>query len=150
MAVGVPDSVAKSDVRHMTAKALMDVIKPGSQYQHVKVVVVSSTGAGGTKIDVGMGIGMVLAFVLRHVMRDHDNQESEFKSRIGDQGRLLIVRPTALTDGKSTGRVVTFEKDAKGPTSRTDRADLAKWIVEQICGGSKAFGKEVSITGRKR
>lgn len=151
MSVGVPDSTAKSDLRHKTAKALMDVIHPAASFAHVRVVVVSSTGAGGTKIDVGMGMGVVLSFVLRHIMRDHDEQEKEFKSRIGDaEKRLLIVRPTGLTDGKDTGKTAVFEKDGRAPSSSIDRKDLAQWIVDELCAGGPSFGREVSITGVKR
>jgi len=129
----------------------MDVIQPGSEFAHVKVVVVSSTGAGGTKIEVGFGVGRLLSFALRHVMHDHDNQELEFKSRMGDdRDRLLIVRPTALTDGKEKGKVSVFGAKEHAPTAHIDRADVAGWILNSVCNNEGSyFGKEVSLTARK-
>lgn len=150
MIIGDGDSTARTDLREASARALMDVIAPGTNLDHIKVVVLSSTGAGGTKMDIGFGAGKILELYLRHVMKDHDNQEAQFKSRIGDQSRLLIVRPTALTDQKPTGHTTVFKKDTKAPSIRIDREDLAKWIVAQIGKGSKGFGREVSITGAKK
>lgn len=151
--VGIPNSTKPDDVREATARALMDVVQPGSEYAHVKVVVVSSTGAGGTKIEVGMGLGMIISFVLRHVMLDHDNQEKEFKTRMGEEknDRLLIVRPTALTDGKEMGDLCVFTPSERAPTSKVDRADVASWIINSVCGSGKdsCFGKEVSLTKKK-
>lgn len=150
MCIGEGTSTAPTDVREATAKALMDVIEPGQDLDHVKVMVVSSTGAGGTKIDIGFGIGMVVAYVLRHVMKDHTEQERVFKQRIGDKNRMLIVRPTGLTDGKATGHTTTFEKHSKPPTVHIDREDLAKFMVGEINRGAKAYGKEISVTGVKK
>lgn len=150
MAIGIPMSTARSDVRHKSAKALMDVIQPGSEFEHVKILCLSSTGAGGTIIDLGMGVGKILGFVLRHVMEDHDNQEAEFKNRLKDQkSRLLIVRPTGLVEGKATGKTQLFEPMARAPSGKIDRSDLAHWMVSELCGGMTHFGQEVSITGKK-
>lgn len=149
MSIGNGDSTARTDIREATARALMDVIGKGTEYEHVKVVLVSSTGAGGTKIDVGFGLGKILAFTLRHVMEDHDNQEKQFTTRIGDASRLLIVRPTALTENKPTGHTKAFPKNAKAPSIHTDREDLANWIIAQVAAGTKSYGREVSLTGSK-
>lgn len=125
----------------------MDIIRPDSEFAHVKVVVVSSMGAGGTKIDIGFGMGAMLAFILRHVMCDHDKQESEFKSRMGgDAARLLIVRPTGLVDGHEIGNVALFDCKQRAPSARVDRADVARWIVNDICGEDNSFGKEICLT----
>lgn len=149
MATGGGSSVAPTDVRFATAKALMDVIEHGQDFDHVKVVVVSSTGAGGTKMNIGFGIGTVLGHYLRYPMRDHTEQEQEFKRRVGDKNRLLIVRPTALTDGKAKGSTRVFPKNGRVPTMYVDRADVANWIVTEISKGEKAYGREVNLTGGK-
>lgn len=130
----------------------MDVIQPGEQFSHVKVVVVSSTGAGGTKIEIGFGVGVLVRYMLRHVLSDHDKQEHEFKTRMGSQkDRLLIVRPTALTDGKENGDIAEFLATERAPTARVDRADVATWILDAVCneGTDSYFGKEISLSAKK-
>lgn len=150
MSIGEGDSTAPTNLRAATAKALMDVIEPGQDMDHVKVVVVSSTGAGGTKIDIGYGIGMLLTWQLRHGMKDHTEQEEEFQRRIGDAQRLLILRPTGLTDGKANGMTTTFPKNTRVPCAQIDRKDLAQFIVAEIGKGAKAFGKETHVTGVRK
>lgn len=150
IAIVAGNSTSRTDVRAATARALADCVKPGAEFARVRVVVVSSTGAGGTKIDLGFGVGVLLGFYLRHVMHDHDEQERAFKKRLeGNTHRLLIVRPTSLTEGHPTRKVLTFSGDQRAPSSRIDRADVAMWIAEQVCGEGKAFGKEVCVTGGK-
>jgi hypothetical protein len=47
-------------------------------------------------------------------------------------GRTMIIRPTGLTDGEPTGKVIMFGKHEKCPTMKTDRKDLADWTVHQM------------------
>lgn len=144
--------VGPTDLREKSAEALMQVIKPGTSYDHVRIVCISSDGAGGTKIQIGLGIGKALSFYLRHILKDHDKQEEVLKRGLGDNSRqkrrLLILHPTGLTSDKATGNVVEFG-DEKAPSSRIDRADLAKWIVGEVCGNGKRFGSAVCLTGGK-
>ena len=45
-------------------------------------------------------------------------------------------------------KVVTFGDKAKPPTIKTDRADVANWIVNEICdNGHATMGRTVNITG---
>jgi hypothetical protein len=130
ISIGNGDNVGKSSIRADSAKALVTVLeKP--EFQHVQAVAISSDGAGPTKIQVGFGIGKMIEFHLRHVLKDHTNQENILLSS-GARDRILIVRPTALVDGKPNGNVVTFEDSEKSPTIETDRASLASWIVQKI------------------
>ncbi len=145
LSVGNGDSVAKSDIRTANAKAIVDVLQSKPQYHHVRVIAVSSTGAGGSRIKVGMGIGKLIERHLRHVLHDHDGQELALAS-ICD--RLTVVRPTALTDDSPTGHLVEFGDVVKSPTIKTDRADLASWIVEEALSGNHA-GVFVNVTSVK-
>lgn len=146
ISIGIPNNTNKDDVREMSAKALMDIVAPGTKYGHVKLVVVSSTGAGGTKLKLGMGVGAMVTHALRHVMKDHDNQENEIKGRLGEvnKNRLLIIRPTGLSDGKASGSVSVF---GNGGTARgrVSRADLGKWVVDEIVSGN-SYGNEFCCT----
>lgn len=145
VAIGVPNSTAPSTLRTDSAKAITEAIE--SSKQSVKVVVVSSIGAGGTKIKFGFGIGSVIRFILRHILVDHDHQEERFLSFFeNDKDKLLIVRPTELTDGKGGAKVTLFDGDKKIPTMKVDRRDVATWIVAQVCRDGECFGRAVNIT----
>lgn len=148
VAVGNGANLGKSanTIRTENAKALAAVLKK-SKYSHVKVMVVSSNGSGGSKIIVGFGIGMLIAYHLRNVLNDHDGQEAVLEKAL--PGRTMIVRPTALSENESTGKVVLFGNTEKPPTIKTDRLDLAHWIVhEAVYGNSTSFGsKPINLTG---
>lgn len=147
MAIGHPNA-RPSDVREKSATALMEVIKPGTPFEHVRVAAVSSDGAGDTKIDIGFGMGKVLTFHLRHVLKDHTQQENALKAGLGDdeaqKKRLLIVRPTGLTVGNERGTVVL--SGSTGGPSHVDRGDVAKWIIDEVCGEGRHFGQAVGLT----
>jgi len=151
ISVGNGENVAKgvNDIRGANAKATVQVLqKP--EFQNVRTMVVSSTGAGSSKIVVGMGIGTLISHHLRYVLADHTHQEAAFAA-IKD--RTIIVRATALTTNKPTGKLITFSDTAKSPTIKTDRADLAAWIVNEICGEAIATvpnGGIVNVTSVKK
>ena len=150
VSIGNGDSVAKSDIRTANAQALASVLQR-REFRHVRVMIVSSTGAGNSDIIVGFGIGAMISFHLRHVLKDHTGQEQAFQqAHLMD--RTEIVRATALVDGKSTGQpLVTFADKAKSPSIETDRTDLAQWIAQAICGKQQDFGNLiVNVTGSKK
>eukprot|EP00549_Striatella_unipunctata_P025452 CAMPEP_0118711140 /NCGR_PEP_ID=MMETSP0800-20121206/23879_1 /TAXON_ID=210618 ORGANISM="Striatella unipunctata, Strain CCMP2910" /NCGR_SAMPLE_ID=MMETSP0800 /ASSEMBLY_ACC=CAM_ASM_000638 /LENGTH=232 /DNA_ID=CAMNT_0006615615 /DNA_START=207 /DNA_END=905 /DNA_ORIENTATION=+ len=148
IAIGEGDSIKKTDIRTTNAQAVVQVMqKP--PYRHIKAVVISSTGAGGTRIIVGMGIGRLIEHHLRHIMHDHDGQESAFLTAVPD--RTWIVRPTSLTIDKPTGMLISFGDKEKSPTIHTDRSDLAHFIVEKLYGNNEVtFGGTVNVTGIKK
>jgi len=148
ISVGNGEKVSKNDIRAINAKATVSVLqKP--QFQHVRAMVVSSTGAGSSKIIVGMGIGALITHHLRHVLADHTHQEQAFAAIAN---RTTIVRATALTSQKATGKLVTFEDDAKSPSIQTDRADLAAWMINEMCGSEPTLpsGGIVNVTSVKQ
>jgi hypothetical protein len=62
--------------------------------------------------------------------------------------RTTVVRATTLTENEATGKLVYFQDREKPPSSKTDRADLAAWIVDEVCGGTKpVIGRVVNVTG---
>mmetsp|Transcript_26901 Transcript_26901/g.75617 ORF Transcript_26901/g.75617 Transcript_26901/m.75617 type:complete len:332 (-) Transcript_26901:190-1185(-) len=152
VAVGNGDDVSKSDIREANAKALVAALNSDNNDNNhdddnnhdmskVRVFVVSSNGAGPTKIKVGFGIGMMIQYHLRHVMKDHTRQENVFLTQMKD--RVGFVRPTALTDGKPTGATKTFGDHDKPPTIQTDRSDLAKWVVAKtVLSAAPASGSD--------
>lgn len=150
--IGLSNTLGKQDLRERNAKALVSLIGPGCKYDHVKVVVVSSMGAGDTKgkIKMGYGKGTLFSYIIRNPLADHDMQEAVIKAGMNHEfRRAMIVRPTNLMNEKSTGKVDVFESEV-GPRSwYIDRMDVALWIIREICEGGKYFGKDVNITGSK-
>jgi len=143
--VGNGRSVTKNDIRQANAQATAKVLQ-SEPYQYVRVMVVSAAGAGNSKIIVGFGIGAMISHYLRHVLADHTRQEQAFASMM--ENRVTIVRPTGLTSNKPTGKLVTFADAVKSPSTKTDRADLAAWIVNKICGNNATLpnGGIVNVT----
>ena len=70
------------------------------------MVVVSSVGAGDSRLIVGYGLGKVLALYLRHALADLNHQEAALLEAVPD--RTVIVRATGLTDGIATGKLAEF------------------------------------------
>jgi hypothetical protein len=108
VSIGNGENVKKSNIRTESAKALVQVLVGQRVYRHVHVLVVSRIGAGSS--------GGLNDFHLRHVLEDHSGQEEVFLSYMKD--RTLVVRPTALAENKSIGKVVTFDSTDKFPTKK--------------------------------
>lgn len=150
ISIGDGDNTGKTDIREKTAKVLMEVVQPGSEFEHVKVVVMSSQGAGGSKMKAGFGIGMLISFHLRHILADHNGQEAAFKTGMGEQAssRLLIVRPTGLSMNKAKGidKVVVFGNEEKLPSVHIDRADVVEWVLNRLGSDDGKLGGEFNLT----
>lgn len=145
ISVGNGESVSQSDVRTSNAIATTSVLQK-TAFSQVRVIVLSSVGAGLSKIIVGFGIGSLLAFHLRHVLADHNGQEEAFGA-LGAK-RRTIVRATNLTDDAPVGKLVTFGDTDRMPGSKTDRADRADWISDMIIGVKKIpQSGVVNVTG---
>jgi hypothetical protein len=120
IAVGNGADLSKNDIRTASGKAIANVLQQdGSDFRNVQVMLVSSNGAGSSKIVVGLGIGSLISHHLRHVLADHTGQEAAFKP-LG--GRVVVCRPTSLTTDQATGnKLVIFGDKVKGPSIKTDR-----------------------------
>lgn len=145
IAIGNGDSTSKSTLRTTSAKALVNVLQSKPHYATIRVIVVSSTGASASKIKVGLGLGKIKERQLRHVLNDHTGQEDAFAVI---RYQATIVRPTSLTDGSPRGSLIEFGDKDKAPSIRTDRADLALWVTNEILSG-RHQGSAVNITGSK-
>ena len=69
VSIGNGDSIQKTDIRAASAIALTTVLLQ-PQHADVKVAVVSSNGAGTSQIKVGLGIGQLIEYRLRHVLEE--------------------------------------------------------------------------------
>jgi hypothetical protein len=113
------------------------------QYKRVRIVMVSNTGARKSHIIVCGRIGIFLtSFRLRYVLADQTGQEHAFNSL---RNRTPVVRATSLTEKEATGKLMYFQDKEKPPTIKTDSADLAAWIVEYVCGGTKPLCGESKL-----
>jgi hypothetical protein len=148
VSLGNGDSVAKSDIRTVSAELLANAMRK-AEFRHVRALIISSVGAGSSRIIVGFGIGKVISYHLKHVLSDHTGQELAFSTHPELRVRACIVRATALTDNKATGKLVTFEDREKSPSIETDRVDLADWVTKEIFRNSPLGGKVVNVTGVK-
>lgn len=148
ISLGVVGDLKPQTLREDNAKVMMSLVKPGAPFENVRVICISSIGAGGTKIKMGLGMGMLVTNFIKHPLKDHDHQEEVFLSEFGEKKdeRLVIVRPTGLGDGKPTGNIVTFDPDKKPPTARIDRADVAKFVFEHIANKYDTFGGIFNVT----
>ena len=134
----------KPDICTGSAWAVVSAMKmPGMD--HVRAIVLSSTGAGTSRIRVRrMSYGRLLEYRQRHVLRDHRGQESAFFRNALDD-RTVIIRTTVLTDGKATGNVIEFSDTERAPSFRIDRVDVAMYVAKEVCSGL-ARGRIVNIT----
>ena len=112
----------------------------------VRVVVISSLGAGKSTIRLGLGVGAALKTYMKHRLEDHTGQEQEFLEKMGD--RTVIVRPTTLTEGKSTGSVKILEEGSWCSWPMIDKQDLAVFISNEVLDGDGSE-KVVNVTGAK-
>jgi len=149
LAVGNGASVKKSDTREACTRAIVTVLEKPS-FSNIRMVVVSSQGAGTSKIKAGFGIGMLITYHLKHVLNDHTAQEAIVNGSSAVKSRTLVVRPTALTDDKPAARLVEFGDKVKCPSLATDRSDLGRYVVGRVFGDDKFGGVTVNITGMKQ
>lgn len=130
IAVGNGEDLSKkNDIRTASGYIIANILQQHPSLSNVRVLLVSSNGAGASKIVVGMGIGKLISFHLRHVLQDHTGQEAAFEPL---KSRTIVVRPTALTTNTPTGKLVEFGDMVKGPSIHSDRADVAEWIANAI------------------
>jgi len=123
--VGEGDAGTDTDLRTANAKALSRVLV---DRPHVRVVALSSFGAGKSRIIVRLGIGALVTRKLRRILKDHSGQEAAFLSTMPE--RTLIVRATAFIDGFPVGKIALFGDKEKAPTIYIDREDAADYMVD--------------------
>jgi len=147
VSVGNGENVKKNNIREESAKALVQVLP---KHPHIRgVIVISSTGAGSSKIIIGMGMGKLISRYLRHILHDHSQQESEILSLEDWKDRMVMVRATALTNDHPTGKLLEFGDTDKSPTIKTDRDDLAAWVTNEVVNDLPHAGKIVNVTSVK-
>jgi putative NADH-flavin reductase len=133
LSIGHCETTSKSHSRTTSTQALAQVLKM-PQYKRVRIVMASNTGARKFRIIVCGRLGILTSFHLRHVLADKPGREHAFNSL---RNRTTVVRATSLTEKDANGKLAYFQDREKRLTIKTDCADLAAWIAEEVCGETK-------------
>lgn len=147
--IGNGNNTSKTDVRTASANALVSVMSK-NEYKHVRALVLSRLGAGSSdKLKSGISLGTFASNRLKHALNDHCGQEDAFWEVAK---RVTIVRPAMLRDSKKiTGTIKELRiQDDNPKMAEISRADLASWIVEEVCCGIPIGGRIANITGTSR
>mmetsp|Transcript_32064 Transcript_32064/g.66951 ORF Transcript_32064/g.66951 Transcript_32064/m.66951 type:complete len:334 (-) Transcript_32064:164-1165(-) len=148
LCLGTGRNSKQTTLRTKSALSLVKVLVH-PPFHHVKVICISSAGAGDCQM-VNMGVGGIGCILptrsirsvaciipsigknLQHDLQDHTGQEEVFFGNKTILARTTIVRPTVLTgDIGNTRRLSTFKNEENPPTFKTARKDLARWIVTE-------------------
>jgi len=140
-AVGAAQTKAAQSVRADVTRAFL-----GTQG---KFVAVSSFGVGDSMKQTNFALKLFLNVTLKHVINDHTEQEKLIKDTL-PADRWLIVRPTALKDGKLREKYQVCRAPEKIRGASIGRDDVAHFIAKQVAGNGeddkKYWGKAVTIT----
>lgn len=116
---------------------------------HIRAIVLSSAGAGTSRIKTRLGYGRIMERRRRSSIKDHSAQESAFRVN-GLDDRTVIIRTTDLTNGNASGEIVEYGDKEKAPSFSVDRADVAQYVCKHVCNtNDNLHGKIVNITGRR-
>lgn len=146
VAIGDGDNLSKTNTRTESARALVEVLL-NPEFHDVNVLVVSSNGTAPSTIRIGMGMGKLITYHLRHILRDHKGQEDAFKPIAH---RTFTIRPTALTDGKHNPTILEFGDNQKAPTIHIDRSDVGRYAADKIFTSGTFDGRVVNITAARK
>ena len=130
VAVGTDEvkSCSKSQVRTKTTENLVHLLEAKESYSQIRVIIISSAGAGISKIKIGFGVGKLMELRSKNVLQDHTLQE---EACVPIFDRVTIVRPTQLTDCGVSGFLEEFGDREKMPTRRCHLDDLAQFVVNE-------------------
>jgi len=126
--LGLPAIMDKSQLR---ANGTKNIIRTMEKAGVKRLICQSSNGVGDTRNTLPFFMKYIIApFVLRRVFADHEIQEKLVKE---SQLDWIIVRPTALTNGKKTEdyqQGITLNN--KTATFKISRADVADFMLQQL------------------
>ncbi len=99
-----------------------------------RLLAVSTVGAGDSGSQMPRAVRMTVGVMLRNAIADHNGQERAIMASDLD---WTIARCVGLTDDTASGEVHVLTEGRVGG-SRIARADVARWLVEQLEQGTYA------------
>ncbi len=128
-ALGSNETNKKTTVRQDGTAHIIKALADLNEQPHF--VIVSSLGAGDSKSQMSFFIRLIIGYILRHPLADHNQQELLVKKSLLP---WTILRPTALNDEPAVGNVVITKPpqavSAQAPVTRADVALLALKVIE--------------------
>ncbi len=117
--------VGTSDFSSMSAGLIVDAMR---EYGVRRVMAISSAGVGDSAAQMNLTMKLLVATSKIGVaFRDLARMEEVYAASGLD---WMCVRPTRLTDGPKTGKVVVVKSFGGGAS--ISRIDLAAWMVDQV------------------
>ncbi len=127
-ALGTGENTQRSTVRTDSTRLLLNVLQTLGETPHL--VVLSSLAAGESRYQIGLALRLMLRYVLRHVLADHEGQEALVR---GSALPWTILRPTSLNNDASAGGIqATLPPGRIRARPSVSRADVAAFALEVI------------------
>jgi uncharacterized protein YbjT (DUF2867 family) len=112
------------------SQAFARIIPALRQHQITRVVYESAYGIGETEADLPFLFRVIFKpLLLRHAYYDHSLVEAQLRA---SDLTWTVVRPTGLSNGPLTGRVIAAERLPKGSSSQISRADVAAFMLAAL------------------
>lgn len=121
-----------SDKSKIRTEGTKNIIQAMQSQQQKRLICLSSLGYGDSRPMLPFMLKyIIMPFILKHVMADHENQEAAIKESNLD---WTIIRPGNLTDGLPTGayKYGFSYTDKNIKIKKITRADVANFMLKQI------------------
>lgn len=112
------------------SQAFTKIIPALRQNQVTRFIYESAYGIGETESDLPFLFRVVFKpLLLKHAYHDHSLVEEQLRA---SDLHWTIVRPTGLTNGSLTGKVIAAERLPKGSKTQISRADVAAYMLTAL------------------
>lgn len=138
IALGAGQALGKTTVRTDGTKAIVELIKKTSVK---RIVAISAMGTGESWKYLSLINKLFYMTLLKNSRIDHEGQESIIKKSGLD---WTIIRPSGLTDGKTTYNYKVGE-EIKSNKNTISREDVANEVIISLEGGNH-INQAVTIT----
>ena len=131
--------VGEKDFTSTSAAAIIDAMQ---SYGVKRVIAISAAGVGDSAPMMNLAMKLLVATSnIGVAYRDLARMEEAYAHSGLD---WMCVRPTRLTDGPKTGKVVIVNELKSGASIA--RADLAAWMVEQVTSNLPFMNRRLQVT----
>lgn len=113
---------------HVLSAGTEHIIKAMERGGVRRLICVTAIGTGDSAQQCTLAARLTLRYGLRWLFREKDRQEELVRR---SDLNWTLVRPTALTNGKPGGKVMS-KAVRSGVLTHISRADVAAWMVEHL------------------